>query len=376
MMRQLSLIVALVLSVAEGQVVNDFSSKLFDLWNLERPLTSFVSTTNIFTMDYGLSEEVELANIRAEIFTEECKYPRLTNGIKSKSIDTQGALVFEIEPEILSTNDKVFSNEGYPDKAVMVLCLRYGLWSGPETDENAIEVNYRETILTIDIDLSKGFEFVGVNVIPSEIDGDKGNIADREGYAVDGYLCDPITYEKIPSKGFSQGEFIAICSILSGSAEADGVFLKGVDYFYWTREFMLGGIPTTTIQYAIKDGVVANMLTEYNCPPGARFCFFRTMLFADFFTTPGTVYGTGQVSMQFGGIDERRHRLAEKPNLRSLQQQQQEANVGSSGLSIAIPVTSLNDRPGALGTAGGASKRISNLICIISSFVSAILIFS
>jgi len=374
MMRSLSLIAALVLSVAEGQVENDFASKLFNLWNLERPLTSFVQTTNMFTMDYGLHEEVELANIRAEIFTEECKYPRLTNGIASKYIDTQGALVFEIEPEILSTNDKVFNSVGYPDKAVMKLCLRYGLWSGPETDENAIEVNYRETILTIDIDLSKGFELDGFSVIPSEIDGDKGNIADREGYAVAGYLCDPYTYEKIPSKGFAQGEFIAICSELSGAAAEDGVFLKGVDYFYWTREFTLGGVPTTTIQYAVKDGVVANMLTEYDCPRGAVFCSFKTMLFADFFTTPGSVFGTGQVSMQFGGEEESRRRLAEKSNLRSLQQE--EADVGASGLSIAVPLITLKDRPGMVGTAGGASNKIFDLICIISSFVSAILIFA
>ena len=76
MFRPSSLIVAvaLVLSVAEGQSVNGFASKLFNQWNLERPLTSFVETTNMFTMDYGLSEEVELANIRTEIFTEECKY--------------------------------------------------------------------------------------------------------------------------------------------------------------------------------------------------------------------------------------------------------------------------------------------------------------
>jgi len=376
MIRPSSLIVAvaLVLSVAEGQVVNEFASKLFNQWNLEKPITTFVSTTNMFTMDYGLSEEVDLANIRTEIFTDDCEYPRLTIGIASKSVDTQGALVFEIEPEILSQNDKVFSNVGYPDKAEMKLCLRYALWSGPETDIKAIEINYRATILTIDIDLSKGFELDGFTVIPDEIDGDKGNIADREGYSVEGYLCDPYTYEKIKAKGFSQGEFIAICSKLSGSAAADGVFLKGVDYFYWTREFMLGGVPTTTIQYAVKDGVVANMLTEYDCPRGAVFCSFKTMLFADFFTTPGSVFGTGQVSMQFGGEEESRRRLAEKSNLRSLQQE--EADVGASGLSIAVPLITLKDRPGMVGTAGGASNKIFDLICIISSFVSAILIFA
>jgi len=78
--------------------------------------------------------------------------------------------------------------------------------------------------------------------------------------------------------------------------------------------------------------------------------------------------------MQFGGVEERRRRLAEKTNLSSLQEQ--EVDVGSSGLSITISVISLNDRPGMVGTADGASNIISNLICIISSFASAILIFA
>ena len=333
-------------------------------------------------MDYGISDKISPDNIRVEILKVDCEYPTLIDGIISQTFDANGALVFQIDPEILSKNDKVFNSDGYPDKATMQFCLRYMLWTGSETDDNAIEVNYKETILTIDFNMKKGFEMDGASAVPSEIYGDKNNIADREGYGVEGYLCDINTLEKIPTPdGYSQGDSISICSKIGASAAEDGIFLKGVDYFYWKREFKLGGIPTTTIQYAMKDGVIANMLTQYSCTADALFCSFSTMLLADFFTAKGIVSGQGQVSMQFGTSQDRRSRrfAAEKTNLRSLQQQQQDTDVAadyaSSGFSISIPVMKMDDRPGFLPTAGGASYGTTSLARVIGSFVTAVLLF-
>lgn len=380
MKRTLSFIITSVLSVfAEGRMLNSLSEQMAQRWHLEKPYTIFVDTDNMFTMDYGISDFMSSSNTRVEIFTEDCAYPTLFDGIASKTLNANGALVFEIEPEILSLNDKVFNGDGYPEKGVMKLCLRYMLWTGPETDVNAIEVNFRETILTIEFNMQKGFEFTGFSAVPRETDGDKNNIGEREGYDIKGYLCDPYTLQPMlmPKTGFSQGEFISICAELDEKAALEGLQLNGVDYFFWAREFTLGGIPTTTIQHAIQDNAAANMLTEYNPPAGGLFCSFRTMLFSDFYTKPGVVSGEGQVSMGFGSLD-RRHLVAETNNIRGLQQQQQDsgfaADSRTSIIDISIPVTTVDDRPGFRTTAGGASYRNTSVACVVGSFVSVILL--
>ena len=56
--------------------------------------------------------------------------------------------------------------------------------------------------------MRKGFEYDGFSAVANEIYGDKNNIADREGYGVEGYLCNIDTaLEKIPTReGYSQGD--------------------------------------------------------------------------------------------------------------------------------------------------------------------------
>ena len=228
MTQLISSILAVGLAATIATIVNGASgTNIMDRWKLQLPRVSLVDENNTVVMDYGISERISSDNIRAEIFTEDCEYPLLTNGILSQTIGAQGAHVFQIDPKNLATNPEVFSTIDYPgaDGAKMRFCLRYMLWSGPETDNGSIMVNYLETILILSFDLTAGsFLDVSVEYKDKFAGGDRNNLTVREGYDADGYLCDPFTYEStgMPKEGFPPGSIICICALLNEMAIEEG----------------------------------------------------------------------------------------------------------------------------------------------------------
>lgn len=352
MIRFTCFLVCCILRVVESRVLNSLSN-LANRWNIEIPRARMVDSNNTIVMDYGIDEDLSSKNTRAEIFNENCESPNLSEGILYEGFYDRGAHVFQIDPQILSQNTMVFTEDYANKKASMKFCIRYSLWSGSESEVDPIEINYLLTILTIHFDLRSGFTIDSFAVEPSLVLGDRGEANERDGYKMYGYLCDPHTYDEIPmpEDGFKQGEFVSVCAELDATAAEDGIYLKGIDNFVWTREVNLGDAPIITQQYSVKDGVSANVLTEYNCPYLALFCNFKTMLQVDFYTLPGSVSGAGTVSMAFKPLDEEtpaRHQrrldgimTSTKKGIATsrLLQDQQETGVGSSTTDFGITVT-------------------------------------
>lgn len=196
----------------------------------------------------------------------------------------------------------------------------------------------------------------------------------------------------MPDDDFNQGELISVCVEISQAAVEDGLYLKGVDSFLWTREVFLGGIPTTSQQYSIKDGIAANPLTDYDCPMHALLCTFHTILQADFFILPGDISGTGMASMAFKDLDTvtssaRHYRelgsgADETTALRSLQDRGQEnTNTGlddssSYRFGISISLATLEDRPLVLKTSVSRITSTARGIAILSFAVTLVRAFS
>lgn len=329
-----------------------YGSNLFDRWALQFPLINLVDENNTITMDYQISESLSSDNIRAEIFTKDCEYPLLTDGILSQTFNAQGAHVFQIDVKPLVQNPEVFDNKSdNPWQADMKFCLRYMLWSGPETDISSTMINYVEVLLTVYFDLNAGI-YVGISVDKkgkAEPGGDKNNITEIEGYEADGFLCDPFTYERMetPESGFLPGDIICICAFLGEKAKEEGLYLKGLEEFKWNRDRISGGEVVRTTQYSVQDGISANALTEYSCPT-ITMCKFTTYLFADFYSLPGIVSGSGYVLFAFRtDDDEVGRRTSERTYRRSLQQ-----DVGSN-LQVSIPVSNRRPPTEISETAGG-----------------------
>jgi hypothetical protein len=97
----------------------------------------------------------------------------------------------------------------------------------------------------------------------------------------------------------NQGAEIRVCVRPDEDARADGIYMRAIDSFTWTRDS-----PVAITQAAVENRVeAANTLTSLYCAPGELVCHFVSILFASFYATPGAVAGSGIASMQFGGDD-------------------------------------------------------------------------
>ena len=160
---------------------------------------------------------------------------------------------------------------------------------------------------------------------------------------------------------------------------SQNIVLKELTEFSWTRSgdstfnrAIGGGDGADTItQVAIEGSVAAgNYLTSYD--PASCLneysCDFASVLFAQFYNTPGSVTGTGDAILQFqtpgsgrrlGSVDERS--LQEDP--------------GSAGMDISIDVNAVAEGPGDLKTAGGSSFGATTIsVSVATALIGAILL--
>merc|ERR1712196_366838 len=146
----------------------------------------------------------------------------------------------------------------------------------------------------------------------------------------------------------NQGSLITVCIKPDADGISDGIKMRTVDSFEWTRD--------ATTQTAIESGVAAgNLLTSFDeasCE-GGDYCQFSSILFAAFYATEGQVSGSGVASMQFGTTG-RRLEEGNDDGLRRRGLQQQEA-AATSEFDLAVSLAAVDDGPAMLQTAAGAS---------------------
>jgi hypothetical protein len=269
------------------------------------------------------------------------------------------------------------------------------------------EVNFIESLIRIEYDLTSGFCVDGFAVAPKE--KELTSFAETYEDSLVAYLCigpqhpeynggannhditlsDGETYS-IPkpltqynaalgddATRFNQGSLINVCIQVKDEVAAQGIVLKSINEFSWTRSgdttydsSIGGGSGANTItQNAITGGAAAlNYLTSYqpsNCE-NKYWCDFASVLFAQFYNTDGTVSGSGDAELQFK-TSRRRLGENEKEN-RRLQE-----DPGATSMDISINVNGLTDGPGELKTAGGAAPGTIVFASTVA-FVGAVLL--
>ena len=222
--------------------------------------------------------------------------------------------------------------------ATIVYCVRLGLKT---LGDSPLEVNFLESVVTLTVDLSSGFTIDDINVQPKYLPANTAT----QTYTVEGYMCVPGSDAAVAdaTAALSQGSFITVCIKPDAAGIADGIKMRSVDSFEWTRELIT--------QAAVESGIAAdNLLTIYDptACAGGDYCQLSSILFAAFYATAGQVRGYGVASVQFGA-----RRLA-AGGLRSLQQAEEEAAV-TSEFDLSVEIKAEDDGPGAYQTASGAS---------------------
>jgi len=292
-------------------VVSPFAaaeSTLEEKWAIgENPAFTYDSLD--FTLTFAITDFIIPGQAKYTMYTQECKEGGTELGIGSGltgsdledttndarvetvTLDQSATIKISVDPTSISTNAQIYTESDKPEDvtAKVVFCVRFGLY----TDGFAEEVNFLETVITLDVDLSSGFEIASIAVQPK----DKLVRTAAQAYLVEGYVCTDEEIQGDLAAIRNQGAQIRVCVRPDEEARNDGIYMRRIDSFEWKRDS-----PAPITQAAVENGVAAsNTLTDLFCVPGELVCNFVSILFASFYATPGAVTGSGVASMQFGG---------------------------------------------------------------------------
>merc|ERR1712110_1075411 len=263
------------------------------------------------------------------------------------------------DPQTLAADPDLFTDNG-DSTASIVFCVRYSLDA-----TGGLEVNFLESLITMNIDLSAGFEVAAFDVAPK----DKIESTALQTYNVEAKLCvgtgDDVKADPPAGTVYNQGSLITVCVYPDADAAADGIVMNNIDSYTWRRQDPdVGGVtPQEIYQNAIGSGTAdANGLTTFADCNGSDVCVFDSILFAQFYATQGAVSGDGIATLQF----QTARRLGGKQ--RKLQQAESADDFG-----LNVDVNALDDGPGVLATAGGATLGMTALVSFMG-LVSALLL--
>ena len=187
--------------------------------------------------------------------------------------------------------------------AEVKFCVRLNLNTG---GDSSIEVNFHETLITLNVDLTDGFAIDDVSVTPRE----KLVKTANQAYKVEGYQCDR-NYVELNEAGKAvtrnQGAIIRVCVRPTLEGRQDGIYMREIQSFAFSRTYP-DSRPDVNQDAIVNSGPADNGLTDLFCDRGWEVCMFETILFAAFYRDTGTVAGAGIASMQFGGSGRRQLR--------------------------------------------------------------------
>jgi hypothetical protein len=323
-MKLTSIFLASMAAVAHAESPNRGLATLAQKWNLTEPVFEYGS--NSFTLDFTVTDYIAQGMTKYSLWkAPDCQEgdQQLNNStaFKSKSSsDVLGSTGFAsprgdgdvaaggqvflnmtFDPETISSSD-IYTESEIDNQMIAVVrfCVRFGLWT-PDTQTTPVEVNFLETLITLTVDLTDGFEIGSITVEPKNRLVRTAN----QAYEVIGYECDanktPLS-DTDKSLARNQGQVITVCVEPEQEAKDDGIYMRSVDDFFFSRPASTA-VPAGVRQDAIVENAEAgNLLTSYtpsDCA-GSLVCTFSTILFAQFYTSRGEVNGAGVASMQFG----------------------------------------------------------------------------
>jgi len=369
-----SVIASLAATTANGQT-------LAEKWQIGDPAYAWTAADNTFDLDYAVSTFIVETNPSVEIFDANCGAgdnsktvgfgftPVLSGLADLPLVDGAGFIAdgrtseldVTIDPQTLANDPDLFTDNG-DNTASIVFCIRYSLGV-----TGSYEVNFLESLITMNIDLSAGFEVAAFDVAPK----DKIESTALQVYNVEAKLCvgtgADVTADPPVETVYNQGSLITVCVYPDADAASDGIVMNSIDSYSWKRQDPdVGGVtPPEIYQNAIDGGSAdTNGLTTFTDCNASPVCVFDSILFAQFYETPGAVSGDGIATLQF----QTARRLGANGKQRKLQQAEAAADFG-----LNVDVNALDDGPGALATAGGATLGMTALVSFMG-LVSALLI--
>ena len=221
-------------------------------------------------------QSLEVDNSNATIMTTTTTTTNTTAGYGSTTQNV--TLAFTFNPDTIRQSP-IITNTGL--ESSVSFCVRFSAYSADYRLPGTMEIVYRETYVTLQI-LQGGNISVDPTVIaPSQ----SGQQWATQQYTLIGYLCNETNHEITNPDPIFQGQLTRVCVTPNDYSLQNGVYMRAIDSFYWTRD--------TIYQPAIYPHESQATLTQIYCEPGLIICAFETLLKAAFFYSPGIVDGSG-----------------------------------------------------------------------------------
>lgn len=331
------------MSMTAGQEDDTSGETETQLYDISEPFIEKPDGLEV-TLTYKISSLQTEENIQVEIYDQGC---RDNNGDTPYLVDTDNVLIPELSlkaPALVSTtrqavpsssssssstaqnlelsitidpdgivNDSQIYNV---DESVIRFCVRVMVFV-----DGTIEVNYVETVVTIDVDLTDGFAVEETRTAPKER-LDKRAMFRGE---VEGYFCDPSNQRLEERPGYSiaytQGTRVRVCIVPTEETRRSGLGLSNIWSFEYQREF---DQVDDLIQPVVERGLPAtNALSEVSCT--SDLCVIETLLFASYFQSLGPLRGEGIAILKIDGDlqfqeQQQRRRVAAEAMIRNAQE--------------------------------------------------------
>lgn len=358
---------------------------LEESWSMSEPDITYNKDGNWYRLNWtvvGWKDAFETnKHINEDFYDDQCKNDgdhteyRIESGIvnypntgKPEAYkDNWGNIIldFEIRPEILTTQSEIYK-DNLDGSGQLDFCVRSSIgYNGTDNQALSIdeqreagyrEINFIESLLTIVYNLTSNYTTVSATVRPKDR---VGTTETEDNYSLVAWICDTTTSVTDPATNFvrsypgqkyqtfEQGSIIPVCIRPDTAAYEEGIVMRDVQSFTWTRD--------SISQPAIVSGTqAANRLTFYGSCDGNHYCLLSSILFADFYATAGIASGDGAARVKFEGST---RRLAEENRL--LQED-------SSPFDINVALAESEDGPILAKTAGGASLGFTALVSFIA----------
>jgi len=354
---------------SQSQHTADFNWEIYPLG-----LATVVFGDEHSNQEIDLNYNVSNKALNVLIFESDCKtYVAadilsrvITPEVNDNSYIEVGVGINVHEGKIQDDNNGVWSSID-PSSGEIKFCVMVELYTD---DSMSNSVNFHETVITLTVDMSRGFTMTNIST-----DRDDASVTDKNvtaNYTLLAYRCDESRQEITEPQPVSQGDDLLVCV----ESTTDNVIPVEIDSFDLIQDGVHGGqfSPVTT-------GGNTNDFSEVSC--SGSICTIHTMVISSFFNpnNSGNIQGSGKAVLAFSqarrlksGMLE--YEREENDSTRRILQDRQTESSGF-GLDIEVNKNQGEKQPSAIADARNktASSSVILIVCILILFAAFLAVF-
>jgi len=210
----------------------------------------------------------------------------------------------KVDTATIGSNPYVF--EGDMDSAMPSASVEFCVVFYLTTLDGSMEIAAQETVVNLDIDFSDLIDDFYVRAFKVD-PKDRITKEDSRAFTNVAYLCNPLdgsdmTAIVAANPPFTQGQSIDICIKPDDNALSEGVRMRSINSLTFTHATT--GVSQTAIDNGLEASNGGSYFDSDDCFE-SELCSVSTLLFSNFFKSPGIVSASGDVTMAFPTSSER-----------------------------------------------------------------------